>query len=28
VQPIIYASSVKVTPNLSGAVLPQLVQPA
>jgi peptide/nickel transport system substrate-binding protein len=28
VQPIIYASSVKVTPNLSGAMLPQLVRPA
>ena len=28
VQPILYASSVKVTPNLSGAILPQLVQPA
>ena len=28
VQPILYASSVKVTPNLSGAMLPQLVEPA
>ena len=26
VQPIVYASSVKVTPNLSGAVLPQLIR--
>ncbi|MGA2793348.1 MAG: ABC transporter substrate-binding protein [Roseiarcus sp.] len=28
VQPIVYASSVKVIPNLSGAVLPQLISPA
>jgi peptide/nickel transport system substrate-binding protein len=28
VQPILYASSVKVTPDLSGAILPQWVKPA